>query len=103
MIRRLPLLALPLLLAACATTPQNTPPETLYHARLDTAQGQALTFELPPVNEGCCWRRIIDTALPSPGDAPDQPVQLPADTTHYTAEGRSVVLLQRMGEGEGEV
>jgi precorrin-3B methylase len=45
MIRRLPLLALPLLLAACATTPQNTPPETLYHARLDTAQGQALTFE----------------------------------------------------------
>lgn len=45
MIRRLPLLALPLLLVACATTPQNTPPETLYHARLDTAQGQALTFE----------------------------------------------------------
>lgn len=45
MIRRLPLLALPLLLAACATTSQNTPPETLYDARLDTAQGQALTFE----------------------------------------------------------
>jgi len=45
MIRRLPLLALPLLLAACATTPQNTPPETLYDARLDTAQGQALTLE----------------------------------------------------------
>ena len=45
MIRRLPLLALPLLLAACTTTPQNIPPETLYHARLDTAQGQALTFE----------------------------------------------------------
>ena len=45
MIRRLPLLALPLLLAACATTSQNTPPETLYDARLDTAQGQALTLE----------------------------------------------------------
>ena len=30
---------------ACATTSQNTPPETLYDARLDTAQGQALTFE----------------------------------------------------------
>ncbi len=45
MIRRLPLLALPLLLAACATTSQNTTPETLYDARLDTAQGQALTLE----------------------------------------------------------
>lgn len=34
MTRRLPLLALPLLLAACATTPQSQPPQTLYHYQL---------------------------------------------------------------------
>jgi glycogen operon protein len=58
---------------------------------------EALTFELPAVNEGCCWRRVIDTALPSPDDAPDEPALLPEDITHYTAQGRSVVLLQRYG------
>ena len=34
MTRRLPLLALPLLLAACATPPQSQPPQTLYHYQL---------------------------------------------------------------------
>jgi glycogen operon protein len=58
---------------------------------------EALTFELPPANGGCCWQRVIDTALPSPDDAPDKPGALPEHTTHYTAEGRSVVLLQRQG------
>ncbi|MFN8377700.1 MAG: glycogen debranching protein GlgX [Anaerolineae bacterium] len=63
------------------------------------AYWEPLTFELPHVTEGCCWRRVIDTALPSPNDAPDEPVKLPEDTTHYTAEARSVVLLQRFGVG----
>ncbi|MGE6146396.1 ChaN family lipoprotein [Aeromonas media] len=34
MTRRLPLLPLPLLLAACATPPQSQPPQTLYHYQL---------------------------------------------------------------------
>lgn len=39
MTRRLPLLALPLLLAACATPPQTEPPRTLYHYQLGEGQG----------------------------------------------------------------
>lgn len=38
MIRRLPLLALPLLLAACATPPQSDAPQTLYHYQLSAGQ-----------------------------------------------------------------
>lgn len=39
MTRRLPLLALPLLLAACAIPPQGEPPRTLYHYQL--AEGES--------------------------------------------------------------
>ncbi|WP_421292262.1 ChaN family lipoprotein [Aeromonas taiwanensis] len=39
MTRRLPLLALPLLLAACATPPQGGPPRTLYDYRLAEGDG----------------------------------------------------------------
>lgn len=41
MIRRLPLLALPLLLAACATPPQAPAPHTLYHYQLSEGQSDA--------------------------------------------------------------
>lgn len=57
---------------------------------------QALEFELPDVHEGRWWR-VIDTALSSPNDAPDEPAVIPAGTASYTAQGRSVVLLQRYG------
>ena len=58
---------------------------------------EAQTFELPRVLKGSGWRRVLDTALASPDDAPDEPVQLPANIAHYTAGARSVVLLQRYG------
>ncbi|MBL8144924.1 MAG: glycogen debranching protein GlgX [Anaerolineae bacterium] len=58
---------------------------------------EAQTFELPRVLKGSGWRRVLDTALPSPDDAPDEPVQLHGETSHYTAGARSVVLLQRFG------
>ena len=81
-----PLLALPLLLAACATTPQNTPPETLYHARLDTAQGQALTFEQAVAGwrmpTSCWWG-----ASHSPG--------------HPSVAGRLLAGLDEMSQADG--
>jgi isoamylase len=51
-----------------------------------------LVFRLPPVRRR--WHRAVDTALPSPQDAPEpgqEPPVEPADT--YTLEGRSLAVL----------
>ncbi|HHQ4528569.1 TPA: ChaN family lipoprotein [Aeromonas hydrophila] len=45
MTRLLPLFTLPLLLAACATTPPVNDAGTLYHYQLKATQGEALTLE----------------------------------------------------------
>ncbi len=60
---------------------------------------EPLTFDLPKLGAGFGWQRLFDTALPSPDDAPDEPFGLPAGTTKYRAEARSLVLLLRSGNG----
>jgi glycogen operon protein len=78
-----------LALTACTPAGRYT-----VHAMFN-AYWEPLVFELPPAgrNDGRVWRRIIDTALPSPDD-----IRLPQDAvavseSTYTAAPRSVVLL----------
>jgi len=78
-------------LALTASTPAG---RYTVHAMFN-AYWAPLVFELPPAERsgGRCWRRVIDTALPSPDD-----IALPSDATAipgptYTAAPRSVVLL----------
>jgi len=63
------------------------------------AYWEPLTFELPPLERGAQWQRVVDTALPSPADFCDPPV--PVDAGDYRAEARSVVVLQAEGPGSG--
>jgi glycogen operon protein len=60
------------------------------------AYWEPLWFELPPAERG--WRLLVDTALPSPHDAPgwEEGPMMPGPT--YRAEARSVVVL---GTGVG--
>jgi len=52
-----------------------------------------LTFELPALASGGHWRRVLDTSQPSPDDL-IPPFRAPRlHSTHYRAEGRSVVVL----------
>lgn len=52
-----------------------------------------LTFELPALANGGRWRRVLDTSQPSPDDL-IPPFRAPrVHSTHYRAEGRSVVVL----------
>ncbi len=62
------------------------------HAMLN-AYWEELDFELPPLPDGACWQRVIDTASPSPDDFADPPLALPETQTHYTVQPRSVVVL----------
>jgi glycogen operon protein len=55
------------------------------------AYWESLTFELPPLPKGLTWRRVVDTALPSPDDFSDSPAAVGART--YRVEARSVVIL----------
>jgi glycogen operon protein len=69
-----------------------------------TARGQAgriyaafnafwepLDFELPAAPRG--WRRLVDTARPSPQDAAGWSETTPVDGARYRVEARSVVML----------
>jgi len=57
------------------------------------AYWQPLSFELPPLQYGVCWYRIVDTALPSPQDY--QPVETAekVENDSMLLAGRSVVIL----------
>jgi len=59
------------------------------------AYWKPLEFELPPVtgdpNGG--WLRLIDTSLPSPDDIADAGMGLPVNTSQYTVNPRSIVML----------
>jgi glycogen operon protein len=67
-----------------------------YHEHLHlifNAYWEPLVFELPPLNGGAHWHRIIDTALPSPRDF-CQPAEAPrVRVNQYKAKERSVVVL----------
>jgi isoamylase len=58
---------------------------------LFNAYWEPLTFELPAAEPG--WRRLVDTALPSPDDARSWEEAPVVPATSYRAEARSVVVL----------
>ncbi|HHP7244954.1 MAG TPA: glycogen debranching enzyme, partial [Elainellaceae cyanobacterium] len=75
---------------------------TLYELEVDerlhvilNAYWEPLTFELPDIPDGRSWRRIVDTALPSPDDFCDVMVAPVVDGNRYRAEARSSVILLR--------
>ena len=60
------------------------------------AYWEKLRFYLPPLPAGACWRRIVDTALPSPDDfCPAEEAPAIVDDRHdrYDVEARSAVIL----------
>ena len=59
------------------------------------AYSEPLTFELPPVPDGChqSWRRCVDTSLPSPGDFTEWALATGVTDSTYLAQSRSVVVL----------
>ncbi|MBM4285982.1 MAG: glycogen debranching protein GlgX [Deltaproteobacteria bacterium] len=62
---------------------------------LCNAYWEALSFELPPLpdNDGGGWRRLLDTALPSPEDICREDRAALVEGPTYLAQPRSVVLL----------
>lgn len=67
MTRRLPLLALPLLLAACATPPQSEAPRTLYHYQLSEGQSEQ------PLNLAQALERVADADIVLVGELHTHP------------------------------
>jgi len=65
--------------------------ESLYVAL--NAYWESLTFELPSPTAKCGWRRVIDTALPSPHDIAERGAEPVVTGVTYRAEPRSVVVL----------
>ena len=57
------------------------------------AYWEPLLFQLPPLPGEMVWRRIIDTALPSPMDITSRDQAIPIKTPTYCAEPRSVVVM----------
>jgi isoamylase len=66
------------------------------------AYWEALEFELPPLQEGRRWARLIDTARPSPQDFSEPAEVLPDDMHACLAQARSAVVLieQQVGHEE---
>jgi len=50
-------------------------------------------FDLPPLNKGDRWYRIVDTALPSPNDFTSKETAPTVEGQHYAVHARSVVAL----------
>ena len=61
------------------------------------AYWEALEFELPQLQEGRRWARLIDTARPSPEDFSEPAEGLPDDKRSCLAQARSAVVL--IGQG----
>ena len=57
------------------------------------AYRERLSFDLPPLPEEHFWRRIVDTARPSPDDFCDPDTAPPVNTERYPVEARSAVVL----------
>ncbi len=57
------------------------------------AYWEPLDFELPLLPEGHYWRRVVDTARPSPEDFADPPEALLVGQTKYRVEARAAVIL----------
>jgi isoamylase len=57
------------------------------------AYWKPLEFELPPLEAGLVWRRVVDTSLDSPADIADDGDEQPVRGAVYRAAPRSVVVL----------
>ena len=77
-----------------AFTVRNKPRGVTFHAMFN-AYWEALAFELPhPGPEpGACWRRWIDTWRDSPEDVCDSAPASAVESTSYTVQARSLVVL----------
>jgi glycogen operon protein len=61
---------------------------------LFNAHWEAQKFALPPADGHGCWRRLVDTNLPSPDDVVEEPNAVPlAPGDHYLTTPRSTVIL----------
>jgi len=83
----------------CGETSHSFAFELLYpecgehlHVMLN-AYWEPLTFELPLLPAGQRWRRVVDTALPSPYDIAEPGAEPPVAESSYRVEARSVVIL----------
>lgn len=61
------------------------------------AYWEPLTFDLPELPDGQHWRRLVDTALPSPEDICDVETAMLMKKNFYRAESRSSVVLLHGG------
>jgi glycogen operon protein len=61
------------------------------------AYWEPLEFELPPLQEGRRWARLIDTARPSPEDFSELAEVLPENMRACLAQARSAVVLIEQG------
>ena len=73
---------------------------TLYHPGageilhlIFNAFWESLPFELPPLNQGLTWHRIVDTFLPSPEDFCELNDAPPIKENYYCVSPRSMVVL----------
>ena len=57
------------------------------------AYWEPLDFELPPLEPGKCWHRIVDTALPAPDDFSDLETAVKIDKDSYLVTARSSIIL----------
>ena len=57
------------------------------------AYWEPLTFELPPLPEGGHWRRLVDTAMPSPDDFCEPDTAPVVEGDRYQVTARSTVVL----------
>ena len=62
------------------------------------AYWEPLNFELPPLEPGNYWHRILDTALPAPEDFSDLEAAVQIEGDNYLVTARSsVVLMEKTG------
>ncbi|MGH2544377.1 MAG: glycogen debranching protein GlgX [Ardenticatenaceae bacterium] len=55
-------------------------------------------FEIPPLHDGRQWRRVVDSALPSPHDICDPGSEPPVWEESYLVPARSSVVLKALGK-----
>ena len=85
-----------------AVTASSLSGDLLMHFALN-AWRQPLDFELPPLpaGSGAAWRRIIDTAQPSPQDLCDYAQAATVGGSTHTVDARSIVVLFAAIAGSG--
>ncbi|MBE9196341.1 glycogen debranching enzyme, partial [Synechocystis sp. LEGE 06083] len=57
------------------------------------AYWEPLSFELPPLNDGMVWHRLVDTYLPTPADFQEPEIAPPIKGDQYWVQPRSSVVL----------